>query len=99
MNLLVLFIQFLVMIGYLMFPQYFKALLFRNPQIPVLSNSADRCVLVPQPKMLKPKKVLFRQNYMTSVLAVRQRAWLVFFIGTGDGQLIKVRTKKYAFNI
>ncbi|XP_054481059.1 plexin-C1-like [Anoplopoma fimbria] len=41
-------------------------------------------------KTLKPKIVLFRQNYMTSVLAVRQKAWMVFFIGTGDGQLIRL---------
>ncbi|CAI5637148.1 unnamed protein product [Oreochromis niloticus] len=39
--------------------------------------------------ILKPKAVLFRHIYMTSVLAVRQRGWMVFFIGTGDGQLIK----------
>lgn len=37
--------------------------------------------------------VLFRQNYMTSVLAVRQKAWIVFFVGTGDGQLIQVCMK------
>ncbi|XP_039456581.1 plexin-C1-like [Oreochromis aureus] len=42
------------------------------------------------PKILKPKAVLFRHSYMTSVLAVRQRGWMVFFIGTGDGQLIKL---------
>ncbi|KAL3976750.1 hypothetical protein ACER0C_020239 [Sarotherodon galilaeus] len=40
--------------------------------------------------ILKPKAVLFRHSYMTSVLAVRQRGWMVFFIGTGDGQLIKL---------
>ncbi|KAM6895785.1 plexin-C1 [Xenentodon cancila] len=38
----------------------------------------------------KPEAVLFKQSYMTSVLAVRQKAWMVFFIGTGDGQLIKL---------
>ncbi|XP_073337242.1 plexin-C1-like [Pagrus major] len=54
------------------------------------SNCHDYCVCVPQPKTLKLKKVLFRQNYMTSVLAVRQKAWMIFFIGTGDGQLIKL---------
>ncbi|XP_053200175.1 plexin-C1 [Scomber japonicus] len=43
-----------------------------------------------QPKTLKPKKTLFRQNYMTSVLAVRHKSWMVFFVGTGDGQLIKL---------
>nr|XP_046234682.1 plexin-C1 isoform X2 [Scatophagus argus] len=46
------------------------------------------------PKTLKPKKVLFKQNYMTSVLAVRQKGWVVFFIGTGDGQLIKLAVDK-----
>ncbi|XP_029968903.1 plexin-C1-like isoform X3 [Salarias fasciatus] len=34
--------------------------------------------------------VLLRQSNMTSVLAVRQNSWMVFFIGTGDGQLIKL---------
>ncbi|XP_065807606.1 plexin-C1 [Labrus bergylta] len=49
-----------------------------------------------EPKTLKPKKVIFRKNYMTSVLAVRQKNWMVFFIGTGDGQLIKLAVdKKY----
>ncbi|XP_030576389.1 plexin-C1 [Archocentrus centrarchus] len=42
------------------------------------------------PKSLKPKAVLLRSSSMTSVLAVRQRAWMVFFIGTGDGQIIKL---------
>ncbi|KAM9334613.1 plexin-C1 [Symphorus nematophorus] len=46
------------------------------------------------PKTRKPMTVLFRQNYMTSVLAVRQKAWIVFFIGTGDGQLIKLAVDK-----
>ncbi|XP_039457441.1 plexin-C1-like isoform X1 [Oreochromis aureus] len=46
--------------------------------------------------VLKPKAVLFRHSYMTSVLAVRQRGWMVFFIGTGDGQLIKLSVdRKY----
>ncbi|XP_078098776.1 plexin-C1 isoform X1 [Sander vitreus] len=50
--------------------------------------------LRPPPKTLKPKAVLLRQNSMTSVLAVRQKAWMVFFIGTGDGQLIKLAVDK-----
>lgn len=50
-------------------------------------------VCVVQPKLLSPVRVLFRQEHMTSVLAVRQKAWMVFFIGTGDGQLIKVSRK------
>nr|XP_057933721.1 plexin-C1 isoform X2 [Doryrhamphus excisus] len=48
----------------------------------------------PQPKVLQPKKVLFRQTSMTSVLAVAQGTWLVIFIGTGDGQLIKLNVDK-----
>ncbi|XP_029969919.1 uncharacterized protein LOC115404655, partial [Salarias fasciatus] len=40
-------------------------------------------------RQLQPK-VLLRQSNMTSVLAVRQNSWMVFFIGTGDGQLIKL---------
>ncbi|XP_025755663.1 plexin-C1 [Oreochromis niloticus] len=48
------------------------------------------------PKILKPKAVIFRQSYMTSVLAVRQRGWMVFYIGTGDGHLIKLSVdRKY----
>ncbi|KAM9824544.1 plexin-C1-like [Neosynchiropus ocellatus] len=39
---------------------------------------------------LSAKKVLYRKNYMTAVLATRVRTWMVFFIGTGDGQLIKL---------
>ncbi|CAB1451872.1 unnamed protein product [Pleuronectes platessa] len=31
---------------------------------------------------------------MTSVLAVRHKTWVVFFIGTGDGQLIKLAVDK-----
>ncbi|XP_028427129.1 plexin-C1-like [Perca flavescens] len=48
----------------------------------------------PPPETLKPKAVLFRQKSMTSVLAVRHKAWMVFFIGTGDGQLIKLAVDK-----
>ncbi|XP_039648380.1 plexin-C1-like [Perca fluviatilis] len=54
--------------------------------------STDRIRL--PPKTLKPKAVLFRQKSMTSVLAVRHKAWMVFFIGTGDGQLIKLAVDK-----
>ncbi|XP_054656814.1 plexin-C1 isoform X2 [Dunckerocampus dactyliophorus] len=48
----------------------------------------------PQPKVLQPQKVLFRQTSMTSVLAVKQGTWMVIFIGTGDGQLIKLHVDK-----
>ncbi|XP_033934707.1 plexin-C1 isoform X1 [Pseudochaenichthys georgianus] len=55
----------------------------------------DFCSVCPVDKKktaetLKPKAVLFRQKSMTSVLAVRHKAWMVFFIGTGDGQLMKL---------
>ena len=64
-------------------------------EVPLLSSSVgsrcdDQCVCVCQPKTLRPKAVLFRQSNMTSVLAVRHKTWVVFLIGTGDGQLIKV---------
>ncbi|XP_037616408.1 plexin-C1 [Sebastes umbrosus] len=69
-----------------------------SPDLTIVEDSdPDFCIacttgqrLTATPKILKPKAVLFRQNYMTSVLAVRQKAWMVFFIGTGDGQLIKL---------
>ncbi|XP_038595232.1 plexin-C1-like [Micropterus salmoides] len=66
---------------------------------PDLTGAADAdpdfCITCPEksrstPKPLKPKAMLIRQNYMTSVLAVRQKTWMVFFTGTGDGQLIKL---------
>ncbi|KAK2858816.1 hypothetical protein Q5P01_003436 [Channa striata] len=56
-------------------------------------TETDFCPLATS-KTLKPKAVLFRQKHMSSVLAVRQRGWMVFFIGTGDGQLIKLAVDK-----
>ncbi|XP_029901504.1 plexin-C1 isoform X2 [Myripristis murdjan] len=47
-----------------------------------------------EPALLTPRAVLFRRSSMTSVLALRQRSWLVFFIGTGDGLLIKLAVDK-----
>lgn len=61
--------------------------------VPV-GSASDNQVSVPL-KTLTSKAVLFKQSFMTSVLAVRQKAWMVFFIGTGDGQLIKVCTNTY----
>ncbi|XP_029969916.1 plexin-C1-like [Salarias fasciatus] len=47
-------------------------------------------------RTLRQNTVLLRQSSMTSVLAVRQNSWMVFFIGTGDGQLIKLAVdRKY----
>ncbi|XP_024150394.2 plexin-C1 [Oryzias melastigma] len=43
-----------------------------------------------QEKKRGGKTVLYKQNSMTSVLAVRQKNWIVFFVGTADGQLIKL---------
>ncbi|XP_043965071.1 uncharacterized protein LOC122826798 [Gambusia affinis] len=45
------------------------------------------------PKNLKPKVVLLNHNDMTSVLAMKKKAWMVFFIGTADGLLMKVCRK------
>ncbi|XP_007573126.2 plexin-C1-like [Poecilia formosa] len=42
------------------------------------------------PNNLKPKVVLLKHNDMTSVLAMKQKAWMVFFIGTADGLLMKL---------
>ncbi|XP_023205541.1 plexin-C1-like [Xiphophorus maculatus] len=41
-------------------------------------------------KTLKPKVVLLKHDDMTSVLATKQKAWMVFFIGTADGLLMKL---------
>ncbi|XP_045555769.1 plexin-C1 isoform X5 [Salmo salar] len=46
------------------------------------------------PPDLQPEAVVFQYSSMTSVLAVRHNSWLVFFIGTGDGQLIKLAVDK-----
>ncbi|KAM3850134.1 plexin-C1-like [Diretmus argenteus] len=47
-----------------------------------------------QPTSLRPTAVLFSHSNMTSVLAVKLRTWTVLFIGTGDGQLIKLAVDK-----
>ncbi|XP_027899862.1 plexin-C1-like [Xiphophorus couchianus] len=47
-----------------------------------------------EPKSLEPKAVLFKKKYMNSVLAVKQDSWTVFFIGTSNGQLIKLPVDK-----
>ncbi|XP_077356058.1 plexin-C1 [Festucalex cinctus] len=46
------------------------------------------------PKVLQPLKVLFRQTSMTAVLATTQGAWMHFFVGTADGQLIKLNVDR-----
>lgn len=64
--------------------------LFRNPLVSVDIRSDNKCFLFYFSQPLKAKAVLLKQNFMTSVLALRKKTWMVFFIGTGDGQLIKV---------
>ncbi|XP_034433511.1 LOW QUALITY PROTEIN: plexin-C1-like [Hippoglossus hippoglossus] len=61
---------------------------------PDFYSGGDKGSSAPEPKTLRPKAVLFRQSNMTSVLAVRHNTWVVFFIGTGDGQLIKLAVDK-----
>ncbi|KAF3704949.1 Plexin-C1 Virus-encoded semaphorin protein receptor Precursor [Channa argus] len=56
-------------------------------------TETDFCRLATS-KTRKPKVVLFRQKHMTSVLTVRQKDWMIFFIGTEDGQLIKLAVDK-----
>ncbi|XP_077401545.1 plexin-C1 isoform X3 [Vanacampus margaritifer] len=45
-------------------------------------------------KVLQPLKVLFKQTSMTAVLATMQGAWMLVFVGTADGQLIKLSVDK-----
>ncbi|CAL8323534.1 unnamed protein product [Lota lota] len=45
---------------------------------------------VDEPIRLKPRRVLLKRRFMTSVLAVKLNNWLIVFIGTGDGQLLKL---------
>ncbi|KAL0962810.1 hypothetical protein UPYG_G00345780 [Umbra pygmaea] len=54
-------------------------------------------VYTPRPPLLvplAPLAVVFKYSSMTSVLAVRHRSWIVLFIGTEDGQLIKLAVDK-----
>ncbi|XP_010898435.4 plexin-C1 isoform X1 [Esox lucius] len=44
--------------------------------------------------VLKPLMVVFKYSSMTSVLAARHNSWIIFFIGTQDGQLIKLAVDK-----
>ncbi|XP_043965072.1 plexin-C1-like [Gambusia affinis] len=57
---------------------------------PDFYTSVDKPQNPPVPVLLKHKAVLFKQNLMSSVLAVRLNGWMVFFIGTADGQIIKL---------
>ncbi|KAG7456311.1 hypothetical protein MATL_G00250480 [Megalops atlanticus] len=47
-----------------------------------------------QPVTVKPTVVVFRYSWMTSVASVTVGSWLVYFVGTGDGQLIKIAVDK-----
>ncbi|XP_061570600.1 uncharacterized protein LOC133424167 [Cololabis saira] len=71
-----------------------------SPDLSIANNTNPHFIYnttdhkVSQLKTLRPKTVLFQQTFMTSVATVRQKAWMVFFIGTGDGQLIKLVVDK-----
>ncbi|CAL8278403.1 unnamed protein product [Gadus morhua 'NCC'] len=43
-----------------------------------------------RPKTLRPMRVLLKHRFMTAVLTVKLNNWLIVFIGTGDGQLLKL---------
>ncbi|XP_036004964.1 plexin-C1 isoform X1 [Fundulus heteroclitus] len=47
-----------------------------------------------EPVALKPKDLRFKKDHMSSVLALRLNDWIVFFIGTTDGELIKLAVDK-----
>ncbi|CAL9683001.1 unnamed protein product [Knipowitschia caucasica] len=49
---------------------------------------------VEQLKTVRPLKILLKQSHMNSVLALTHRSWMLFFIGTADGQLIKLVVDK-----
>ncbi|XP_027900307.1 plexin-C1-like [Xiphophorus couchianus] len=61
---------------------------------PDFYTSVDKPKNPSEPKALKPQAVLSKKKYMSSVLAVKQDSWTVFFIGTTDGQLIKLPVDK-----
>ncbi|XP_055087506.1 plexin-C1-like [Periophthalmus magnuspinnatus] len=46
-------------------------------------------------KTVRPQKTLLKQSHMSSVLALKHGAWSLFFIGTADGQLIKLVVDKH----
>ncbi|MED6262226.1 hypothetical protein ATANTOWER_016400 [Ataeniobius toweri] len=64
---------------------------YRDPDF---YSSVDKPDNPSEPGILKPKKVLFKKKYMSSVLVVRQDSWMVFFIGTTNGVLIKLAVDK-----
>lgn len=64
----------------------------RDPHFRVFKQDT----LVTQPKIRTPLRTLLKQRHMTSVTALTLRDWRLFFIGTADGQVIKlVVNKKY----
>ncbi|XP_061523373.1 plexin-C1 isoform X3 [Phycodurus eques] len=66
-----------------------------DPEIPA-DKDPDFCSAVTcgrrdgAAKELQPLKVLYRRSAMTSVAATTHGTWMVFFVGTEDGQLIKL---------
>ncbi|XP_062339310.1 plexin-C1 [Osmerus eperlanus] len=66
----------------------------KGPDPIFCSNQLCKPKSEPEIIRLHPKSVVFQYKSMTSVLALRQGSWVVFFIGTGDGQLIKLAVDK-----
>ncbi|XP_055009253.1 plexin-C1 [Boleophthalmus pectinirostris] len=57
----------------------------------VKDNNKDN---LPEPETVRPQKTLLKQSHMSSVLALTHRVWKLFFIGTANGQLIKLVVDK-----
>ncbi|KAK7895959.1 hypothetical protein WMY93_021284 [Mugilogobius chulae] len=47
-----------------------------------------------EPKLVRPLRTLLKQSHMSSVLALTHRTHWLFFIGTTDGQIIKLVVDK-----
>ncbi|XP_051974814.1 plexin-C1-like isoform X2 [Xyrauchen texanus] len=58
-------------------------------QVKGFCTNGEKCISESGMK-LQPLAVVFKYRSMTSVAAVRTESWIVLFIGTKDGQLIKL---------
>ncbi|XP_035379567.1 plexin-C1-like isoform X1 [Electrophorus electricus] len=59
-------------------------------QVPSDFECSPKCAEVKRDKVLKPQSEVFKVSSMTSVAAQKKGSWIVLYIGTGNGQLIKL---------